>query len=183
MVDGLVLVGEKVRLREKRVSDAALDYQWQTDAELTALDAAPVTRMSFQQFLAEYIRELRFPSPSRRRFAIETLEGRHIGNCTYYSIDLRKGEAEIGILIGDRDYWGRGYGTSAVCTLVEYIFTQTTLTRVYLKTLEDNTRAQRCFANCGFAPYGYLKSEGYRFLLMEQSRAGWVTRSGGSAAT
>jgi RimJ/RimL family protein N-acetyltransferase len=160
----------KVRLREKRLADAAVDYAWKTDPELVRLDAAPLLGISFQHYLAEHIRELRHPSPNRERFAIETLDGKHIGNCTYYGIDKVKGEAELGIMIGDRTYWGKGYGASAVNALVSHIFQHTKLNRLYLKTLVSNTRAQKCFEKCGFTPYGHLNYDGYSFVLMELHR-------------
>jgi RimJ/RimL family protein N-acetyltransferase len=174
MTEELLILGDKVRLRQKKVSDAARDFAWQSDAELAQLDAAPTPAMSFQTFLAEYTREIRFPAATRCRFAIESLEGGHIGNCTYYSIDEKRGEAELGIMIGNREYWGQGYGTSAVKTLVDHIFRQTRLNRIHLKTLETNLRAQHCFARCGFTPYGHVKRDGYAFLLMELKREQWT---------
>jgi RimJ/RimL family protein N-acetyltransferase len=165
-------VNNKVRLREKRLDDAALDYAWKTNAELAKLDAAPVLGIGFQQYLAEYDRELRHPSLSRERFAIETPEGEHIGNCTYYGIDEAKGEAELGIMIGNQTYWDKGYGASAVTTLVRHIFENTGLSRIHLKTLVSNKRAQRCFAKCGFTPCGKLNCNGYNFVLMELRRKG-----------
>jgi RimJ/RimL family protein N-acetyltransferase len=174
MTDSVVINHDKVKLREKKVADAARDFAWQTDTELADLDAAPRTNMSFQTYLAEYTREISFPVHTRRRFAIETLEDIHIGNCTYYSIDDKRGEAELGIMIGNRDYWDRGYGTSAVTALVGHIFQQTPLNRIYLKTLETNARAQKCFSRCGFTPYGHIKRDGYSFLLMELDRQHWL---------
>jgi RimJ/RimL family protein N-acetyltransferase len=173
MIDSVIVKGDKVKLREKKAADAARDFAWQSDPELADLDAAPRTSISYQTYLAEYIRDIRFPIPTRRRFAIETLDDVHIGNCTYYSIDEKKGETELGIMIGNRDYWDRGYGTSAVTALVGHIFRQTRLNRIYLKTLETNDRAQECFARCGFSPYGHLKRDGYSFLLMELNRHQW----------
>jgi ribosomal-protein-alanine N-acetyltransferase len=163
-------INKKVRLREKRLDDAALDYAWKTDAELAKLDAAPVLSIGFQQYLADYADELRHSPPNRERFAIETPDGEHIGNCTYYAIDNNKGEAELGIMIGNRTYWGKGYGASAVSALVRHIFKNTKLTRIYLKTLISNKRAQRCFAKCGFTPCGRLNYDGYNFVLMELRR-------------
>jgi RimJ/RimL family protein N-acetyltransferase len=160
----------KVRLKEKSLADAAADYAWKIDPELAELDAAPQLSISFQHYLAEYLRELRHPHPNRKRFAVETLDGKHIGNCTYYDINTAKGETELGIVIGDRDYWGKGYGVSAVTTLVNYIFQHTELNRIYLKTLASNIRAQKCFAKCGFTTYGHLNRNGYNFVLMELYR-------------
>ncbi len=127
----------------------------------------------FPQYLSDYTSELRYPSLARRRFAIETLDGKHIGNCVYYDINETKGKAELGIMIGNRDYWDKGYGTDAVSTLVSYILRETKLKRIYLKTLNWNTRAQRCFKKCGFNSYDHLNRDGYSFVLMELHRKQW----------
>jgi len=169
-----MIAGNKVRLRGKSLADAAVDYAWKTDAELSQLDAASQLRISFQQYLLDYASELHHPSPTRKQFAVETLDGKHIGNCTYYSIDTAKGETELGIMIGDRNYWDKGYGTNSVTILVNYIFQHTKLKRIYLRTLVSNIRAQKCFAKCGFSPYGRWNRDGYNFVLMEIKRKQWL---------
>ena len=173
MTPGDMIIGGKVILRAKRLADARDDYAWQTDPELTQLDAAPLLAMTFSQYLSNYVGELRYPSSTRRRFAIETLDGKHIGNCGYYDISETKGEAELGIMIGNRDCWDKGYGVDAVNTLLNYIFRRTNLKRIYLKTLDSNTRAQRCFQKCGFISYGHLARDESSFVLMEIHRKQW----------
>jgi RimJ/RimL family protein N-acetyltransferase len=162
-----MIIGSKVILRDKRLADVQDDYTWQTDPELAQLDAVPLLATTFSQYLADYVSELRYSSLTRYRFAIETLDGQHIGNCTYYGISEANGEAELGIMIGNRDYWDKGYGADAVTTLLSYIFRRTNLKRIYLKTLDSNHRAQRCFQKCGFIPYGHLTKDGFSFVLME----------------
>lgn len=171
----------KTRLREKRLGDAGCDYNWQTDPELAALDAVSPPPLSYPEYLARYAVELRYPLARRKRFAIETSDGEHIGNCTYYAINNKQGEAEIGIMIGNRDYWDKGYGVDAVTNLLEVIFQQTRLNRIYLKTLVDNTRAQKCFAKCGFTPCGHLQRDDYTFVLMELHRRQWQQPAGEGA--
>ena len=168
-----MLTGSKIILRAKKLADAQNDYIWQTDPELTRLDAAPLLTISFAQYLSDYLGDLHYPSLTRRRFAIETLEGRYIGNCSYYGIDKAKGEAEFGIMIGDLDYWDKGYGADTVNTLVNYIFHRENLTRIYLKTLSSNSRAQRCFQKCGFTLCGNLRRDGFNFVVMEIYRRQW----------
>ncbi len=168
-----MISNSKIILREKRLADAQSDYQWETDPELAQLDAAPVTTISFSQYLLDYANELHYSLLTSHCFAIDTLDGKHIGNCSYYNISQTKGEAELGIMIGNRDYWDRGYGTDAVSTLVNHIFCQANLKRIYLKTLELNNRAQRCFQKCGFTPYGHLAKDGFSFMLMEIHRDQW----------
>ncbi|MBN1161208.1 MAG: GNAT family N-acetyltransferase [Dehalococcoidales bacterium] len=170
-----IITGKKTRLREKKLSDVRNDYRWQSDPELSRLDAAPVLEMSFAIYLLDYSsvlsrRDTRFP------LAIDTLEGRHIGNCTCYDIDEKKGEAQVGIMIGDRDYWDKGYGNDAVNTLVDHVFRNSSLDRLYLKTLDWNKRAHRCFEKCGFTDCGQLKHSGHNFILMELKREKWEKR-------
>jgi len=168
-----MIIGSKVILRDKRLADARDDYAWQTDPELTQLDAVPRLTTTFPQYLSDYASRLRCPAPSRHEFAVETLDGKHIGSCVYYGINETKGEAELGIMIGNRDYWDKGFGADAVATLVSYVFHQAKLKRIYLKTLDSNSRAQKCFKKCGFIPCGHLLRDGFNFVLMELYRKQW----------
>lgn len=168
-----MIIDSKVILRAKRLADAQDDYAWQTDPELAQLDAVPLLTMPFSQYLSDYAGELHYPSMIRHRFAIETLDGKHIGSCAYYGVNDTKGEAELGIMIGDRDCWDKGYGADAVGALLDYIFRRTNLKRIHLKTLDSNIRAQKCFQKCGFTLCGHLVRDGFSFVLMEMHRKQW----------
>jgi len=161
-----ILVGDKVKLRPKHLQDAASDYSWRRDPELCRLDAAPTIECSFEQFLENYVEDLHRLNQSYR-FAIETFDSIHIGNCSYFNLDASKKEAEMGIMIGNRAYWNRGYGMDAIVTSLHYFFTQTNMKRIHLKTLSWNVRAHKCFRKCGFKPCGESVHGDYTFLLME----------------
>lgn len=166
-VEGEVARGEFVVLREKRISDAPEDFGWRTDAELARFDAARPFAASFEDYVSLFRDELTYPSPYRRTLAVEDLDGRHIGNVMYYNIDTIRREAEIGITIGDRAYWGRGYGTDTVRTLIRHILRVTGFRRVHLKTLDWNVRAQRAFEKAGFRVCGRSRRGGNSFVVME----------------
>jgi len=168
-----MISSNKIILHEKTLAGVWNDYAWETDPELAHLDATPVVAVTFSQYLSDYVKELRNPIPTSQRFAVYTLDGKHIGNCSYYNISETRGETELGIMIGNRDYWNKGYGTDTVTTLVNHVFSQTNLNRIYLKTLELNTRAQKCFQKCGFIPHEHLVKDGYSFVLMEIHRDQW----------
>ena len=171
-----MITGTMVKLREKKLTDAPDDYTWQTDPELAELDALPVLTMPFRQYISDHTAELLYSSATKQQFAIETLNGTHIGNCTYYGVDEAKGEAELGIMIGNRNYWDKGYGSDAVKALVNHIFSQINLNRLHLKTLDWNIRAQKCFQKCGFTPCGQSVRDGHNFTLMELHRSQWEKR-------
>ena len=171
------LLGAKVTLRDKREEDAELDYIWRSDPELARLDAAYPLTMSFDRYLKIFRDQLRYPTPGSHHFSTETLDGKFIGNCMYYDLDRVNLQAELGIVIGDRDYWSNSYGYDAVTTLLDHMFTEKGLKRVYLHTLEWNKRAQRCFEKSGFKPVKMVRRISQDFILMEVLREDWFAKS------
>ena len=185
--DGTVVFkGDKVVIRPKRLEDAPDDYAWRTDEELARLDATRPIRMPYGDFV-KYSRDELLYSSGTSRLAIDTLDGRHIGNCMYYDIDTRRGRAELGIMIGDREFWDKGYGTDSVDSMLTHIFTTTTLKLIYLHTLEWNQRARRSFAKSGLREVKKVRRGGLDFVLMEIDRPQWeelsLKENGGAGAS
>lgn len=98
-------------------------------------------------------------------YAIDA-DGKHIGNCFMMNISGESGE--LAIVIGDKRYWGRGYGAEAVRSLVDY-WLSNGLKHIWLKVLPWNARAIRCYEKCGAAPTGRLILDGTEFLVMEHT--------------
>ena len=96
--------GTRIKLRHKKLGDARNDYTWQTDPELAQLDAVPVLTISFAQYLLGYTWELHIPSLTTRRFAVEGLDGKHIGNCSYYNIN-ETNRSEVSNLLCSLNLW------------------------------------------------------------------------------
>jgi RimJ/RimL family protein N-acetyltransferase len=167
VASGEVARGQRVVLREKRLGDAYDDYRWRSDPDLSRFDAARPLAMNMQEFLALYREELLYPSPYRRSLAIEDEAGSHIGNVMYYNIDTIRQEAELGITVGERDRWNRGYGQEAVRLLCEHLLGRLGFRRVHLKTLAWNRRARRAFQKAGFSECGRAQRAGNSFVLME----------------
>ena len=168
------IVGGKVILRDKLPDDAQMDYLWRCDEEIARLDAAYPLKMKFEDFFRLFRDQLRYPTPASGRFGIDTQTGKYIGNCMYYDMDTVNKQAEVGIVIGDKNYWSQGYGYDALVTLLDYLFSNTSMERLYLHTLEWNKRAQRAFEKCGFAPVTQVRRNGLDFILMEIRKDGWL---------
>ena len=171
------LRGARIILRDKQIEDAEQDYIWRSDPELASLDAAFPLTMSYDRFLKLAQDQMRYPTPGSHHFATETLDGKFIGNCMYYDLDSVKMQAELGIVIGDRDYWSNAYGYDAVTTLLDHCFNEKMLERVYLHTLEWNKRAQRCFEKCGFTQVRPVRRMSHDFILMEVFREDWFAKA------
>ncbi len=170
----LLLIGQHIVLREKRIEDAVVDFEWRVDPELAKLDATTPLRLTLDEYTRYFRDELEFPSPWSVRLAVETPDGEHIGNVMYYDVDERKKQAELGIMIGIKEYWGRGYGTDVVATVLKHIFMDTGIERVYLHTLTWNDRAQSAFKKSGFKVVRDVRKDGYDFLKMEITREDWL---------
>ena len=167
------LYGGRIILRDKRSNDAENDYRWRSDPELARLDAAIPLTMSFERYLKLFEDQMKYPTPGSHHYSIDTLDDRFIGNCMYYDMDTVNLEAELGIVIGDRDYWSDGYGYDAVTTLLDHMFNARNLKRVYLHTLEWNGRAQKSFSKCGFNAVRPVRRMAHDFILMDVLRDDW----------
>jgi len=104
-----------------------------------------------------------------------------IGDIAISSIDLKNRHAEIGLTIGDKNYWGKGYGMDSVKTATNYCFNKLNLNKVYLDVWEDNKKAIRCYNKCGFKIDGILRKhvkKGKRYynkIIMSILKQEWNT--------
>ncbi len=142
--------GKLVLIRVHEPEDFHDEALWNLDHEVIMLDPPAGETLN--------------PHP----YAIDTLDGFHIGVCNLYDHDLTQGSIQLGIRIGNRGYWNRGYGTEAVGLLTHYAFANFGVTRVWLKVLPENVRAVRCYEKCSFNVTGMLSLSGYDFVVMEK---------------
>ena len=173
MESGIINSG-KILLRPKSIEDAHDDYTWRCDEELSQLDASRPIKQTFEEYMRGYKYELNYSNPYSIRFAIDTIEGKHIGNMMCYDINTLMGECEIGIMIGDRDYWNNGYGFDSMVGLLDHMFTYRGMYKIYLHTLVWNTRAQKSFQRCGFTTIETVRKYGYDFMYMELEKNNWT---------
>jgi len=75
---------------------------------------------------------------------------RHIGNIKLEPIDWKRKKAVFGILIGDKNYWGKGIGTEATKLIVNYAFNQMGLQEIELGVIAENLAAIRAYEKVGF---------------------------------
>lgn len=74
----------------------------------------------------------------------------HIGNIKLDSIDFKNRRATTGILIGNKDYWGKGIGTQAITLLVDYGFKNLNLKDIHLGVVSENKGAIRVYEKASF---------------------------------
>jgi len=89
--------------------------------------------------------------------AIEARTGKSwklIGTIGFNQIDSHNRSAEIGIMIGEKDFWNKGYGSDAMRVMITHGFDDIGLNRVYLHVFECNPRGIRCYEKIGFVKEG-----------------------------
>ncbi len=74
----------------------------------------------------------------------------HIGNIKLEPIDFEKRIANLGIMIGDKKFWGKGIATETVDLLVEYAFCELGLNEIRLGVISENESAIKVYKKCGF---------------------------------
>ncbi|MBM4416992.1 MAG: GNAT family N-acetyltransferase [Chloroflexi bacterium] len=167
-------VGTVVVLREIRRSDVELMAYWPRFDE-AELQWANLDLTTAEQRDAWYERNRSIGH--RRRFTIWDHHGRVIGTVGLRNIDFRYGEGTLGIIVNAADV-GKGYGTDAVNTIVEFAFEQLGLRKVYLDVAEDNVRAQRSYEKVGFVRIGQHRgTEGLTYVDMSLSRERFQSRA------
>lgn len=180
-----LLTGSLVRLtvEEPQVMAEAIN-RWDTDSEFRRLlDAEPANQYSQKQ-LTEWIqKEQEKDPPSVYSFGIRTLDGDQLVGFTGLDGDaFPHGELFVGIGIGERNFWGKGYGADALKVILRYAFQELNLRRVALDTFEYNPRAIHSYEKVGFVHEGrareFLYREGRRWdlIFMGILREEWLSK-------
>jgi len=158
-----MLEGALVRLRVPDIADLERNHRWINDREVMRYLV-----MRYQASMAAeeaWMRERAsvMPSYSNVMFAIETNDGRHIGNTGLHNGSPEDRAADVGIMIGEKDCWGRGYGTDALRTLVRFGFEDMNLNRIALDVYAFNARAIRSYEKVGFVHEARRRQDIYRY--------------------
>jgi len=145
----VILKGKKVILRPLSLNDAPNFCNWLNDPEVTKfLSIHHLPKPSLKEE-REWISKAKLRK-NNLNLAVDTAEGIHIGSISLEKIDKFNKHAEFGIMIGDKKYWGQGYGTEAGKLMVDYGFKKLKLHRIYLYIIAYNIRAQKSYEKLGF---------------------------------
>jgi len=156
-----MLDGKLVRLRALEPEDAERAYRWINDREVTQFLMAryPYSLAFEKDWAAQAAKTNDF---GEVRFAIEAKDGVHIGVCGLHRGRPEDRLADLGIMIGEKEYWSQGYGTDAMLTVLRFAFYQMNLNKVSLGVFEINPRARAVYEKCGFIEEGRGREEYYQ---------------------
>ena len=144
------IIGKKCYLSPINLDDAGKYAEWLNDLEVS-------------QYLT--LRSLNINMDSEKA-ALEKLSQVHnyaiinnqndelIGNCGFVEIDNLNNTGEVGIFIGNKEYWGKGYGTEALKLLISYGINYLNIRNIMIRVYSYNTRAIKSYKKVGFKEIG-----------------------------
>jgi RimJ/RimL family protein N-acetyltransferase len=152
--------GTKTRLRALEQEDLPRCVRWFNDPDVRRFLVMryPLSMTEEEQWWASRVERAQ---DNDHAFAIEAEDGTHIGNIGLHNWERENRRAMLGIAIGDKRYWGQGYGTDAIRAMLGWAFGYLNLNRVYLTVYAHNERAIRCYEKCGFQHEGTMRQAQY----------------------
>lgn len=128
-------------------------FDWMDDYEVTRFLESGRTPNNLARQRAYF--ESMQNRPDAVLFAIcDRATDQHIGNIGLRDIHPVHRRADIGILIGDRAFWGKGYATEATFLVADYGFRRRNLHSIWLGVLASNAAAIRAYEKVGFVVDG-----------------------------
>ncbi|OEF98065.1 hypothetical protein BHF71_03330 [Vulcanibacillus modesticaldus] len=157
-----MLKGKLVQLKAVEREDLPKYLEWMNDSEVRQYLAIgisyPLTMTEENDWYESMLKD-----KSRKTYAIHTIENDQlIGNCSLFNINWKNQSAVTGIFIGDKNYWGKGYGTEALRLLLYLGFQEFNLRRIELGVFEFNDRAIKSYKKLGFVEEGRKRRAIYR---------------------
>jgi RimJ/RimL family protein N-acetyltransferase len=163
-----MIFGDHIRFRAIERDDLPIFVKWINDPDVKlGIGIYLPFSMDDEQ---EWFDTMQKRPASEHNLAVEVKEmtpqgdetWKMIGSCGFFNYDQRNASTEFGIMIGDKSYWDKGYGTEAVLLLVKHGFQTINLNRIYLRVLETNPRAIRAYEKAGFTHEGRQRQADFR---------------------
>jgi RimJ/RimL family protein N-acetyltransferase len=179
-----IIYGKRIRLRAAEHEDVKKFYEWVNDPEITrGLSLNLPMSMRDEE---NWFEGLAKRDPHEKPLAIEVHKGRNwklIGNCGVFGIEWTNRSAELGIIIGEKSEWDKGYGAEAMTLLLRHGFETLNLHRIFLRVYASNVRAVRSYEKAGFVLEGRLREAVYKVgkyddvLIMSVLHSEWTAHN------
>ncbi len=154
--------GELVRFTfEEPDVRAKAELRWQRDSEYVRFADSDPAQLSSERKIREWFDKQAEMGPQSERysFSVRRLEDdKYIGFLGMW-VDLIHSEAWVGLGIGEREFWSKGYGTDMMKICLRYVFTELCLERLSLALHEYNPRALKSYEKCGFRLEGRTRKD------------------------
>jgi len=146
--------GKNIYLRELEIHDVNQNYcRWMNDLVVTQYLENRVEKWSIKE-LKNYVSKIK-RNPNTLFWAVVLKDNdQHIGNIKLGHLDGINGFSDIGIIIGEKSFWGKGFATEAIKLVVDYAFNQLNLQKLIAGAHKNNFGSIKSFRKAGFTELG-----------------------------
>ena len=148
------IIGTKCYLSPIDENDAEKFTEWLNDTEVTQYLAAMQTQVINVKNEKEILERI---AKKHTYSIIDMATNELLGNCGFNDLDNVNQTGEVGIFIGNKNYWNKGYGTEALSLVMDYGFQTLNLHSITLRVDSFNLRAQRSYEKIGFKTAGKIR--------------------------
>jgi len=139
----------KILIRPILKKDLPQTIKWLKDPEVNKFLASDFKDLTLEKEL-DWLREMN-SSLIDFVFAIDERKSKkYIGNCGMHKVDWENKTCEFGIVIGDKDYWGKKFGSDTINAIIRFVFDKLNLLKIKLFVYEYNSRAIKAYKKHGF---------------------------------
>ena len=157
-----ILKSDNFYLRKISIDDCNENYLgWMNDSEVNKFLESRFTTHTIDS-LKDFVISMNNSANNVLFAIIENKHDTHIGNIKLGNIHPVHKYADIGLIIGDKNYWGQGIATNAIKLVCNYAFDKLNLRKVFAGVYENNIGSIRAFEKCGFEK-AYVKKDTYFF--------------------
>lgn len=152
---------KRIYLRALEPDDYKTSISWRNDPEILDMIGGPKFFVS-KETERKWV-ESNIGSNEKIVLAICLKDSnKYIGNIIIKDIDWRNRSVSMPILIGDKEEWGKGYATEARMMLLDYVFNEMGMNRVWGLVLENNIASIRSVEKCGFHKEGIMRESVFK---------------------
>lgn len=178
-----IIYGKRIRLRAVEREDLRIFHDWVNDPEVTRGLALylPMSTVEEEHWYENMLKR----DAHEKTFSVEARKGKGwklIGNCGVFELSPVHRGGELGIMIGAKEEWDKGYGAETMTLLLRHCFETLNLNRAFLRVYAENVRAVRSYEKAGFVLEGRLREAVYKhgkyddILVMSVLRSEWMSR-------
>ena len=158
----VILNSKDFYLRNITLDDCNENYlNWMNDSEINKYLESRFTNHTIES-LKDFVTSMNSTNNNILFAIIDRKTDNHIGNIKLGNIHPIHKYADIGLMIGDKNYWGHGIATNAINLVSNYAFDELHLRKVFAGVYENNIGSIKAFEKCGFKK-AYVKKDTYFF--------------------
>ncbi|MCM1991615.1 GNAT family N-acetyltransferase [Oceanirhabdus seepicola] len=152
---------DRIKLRKMKREDIEVYNRWSNDEGVVRNTYPNLDRYSMED-TEKFYNKVNNSSSSKTYIIEDVKKQKSIGITTLLNIDFYNRNAEFIIDIGEKEYWGKGYGKEAMVLMLQLAFLELNLNRVYLRVFSFNERAIKLYEKIGFLYEGRLREAIFR---------------------